>query len=76
MFMINLIISAAKAFSAWQHRERAYAALRALDDHSLADIGLHRSQIAALFGGVETPDPFVPPLPVRDQETFARRKTA
>jgi uncharacterized protein YjiS (DUF1127 family) len=75
MSVLNWVISAAKAVSAWQHREQAYGELRALDDHSLADIGLHRSQITALLGGIDAPDPFVPPQPVRARK-FAKRQAA
>ena len=46
MSAVNLLISAGRRFSDWRHRQQAYAELMALDDHSLADIGLHRSQIA------------------------------
>jgi uncharacterized protein YjiS (DUF1127 family) len=48
MSFLNLFISAGKAFSAWRRREQAYAGLMALDDRSLADIGILRSQIHAL----------------------------
>ena len=48
MLFLNLFISAGKAFSAWRRRERAYAELMALDERSLADIGIHRLQICAL----------------------------
>jgi uncharacterized protein YjiS (DUF1127 family) len=34
------------AFRAWQRRQSAYNELMALDDRSLADIGLSRSQIS------------------------------
>ena len=74
MPIVNLIISAARAFSARRERQQTYAELMALDDHSLADIGLHRSQIAGLFGGVRAPDPLLPPLPA--EQKFVRRKEA
>ena len=32
-------------FVAWRERERAFAELSALDDHTLADLGLRRSDI-------------------------------
>ena len=32
-------------FTAWRERERAFAELSALDDHTLADLGLRRSDI-------------------------------
>jgi uncharacterized protein YjiS (DUF1127 family) len=74
MSVVYLLTSAGRAFSAWRRRERAYADLMALDDHSLADIGLHRSQIAAVFGGVRTPDPILPPVRARQQ--FVRHRAA
>ena len=76
MSVINLLISAGRRFSDWRHRQQAYAELMALDDHSLADIGLHRSQIAGLFAGVRTPDPLLPSLPLPKQEKFVRRREA
>ena len=76
MSVVHLLTSAGRAFSAWRRREQTYAELMALDDHSLADIGLHRSQIAGIFGGVRTPDPLLPPLPLPKQEKFVRRKEA
>ena len=76
MSMVNFFISAARAFSAWRQRQQTYAELMALDDHSLADIGLHRSQIAGLFGAVRSPDPFLPPLSLPKQREFVRHKEA
>ena len=57
MSVVNLLISAGRHFSDWRHRQQAYAELMALDDHSLADIGLHRSQIAGLVEGYRMPNP-------------------
>jgi uncharacterized protein YjiS (DUF1127 family) len=51
MFILNLMISAWKAFADWRRRERAYDELMALDDHSLADIGICRSDIRAICEG-------------------------
>ena len=51
MPILNLFISAGRAFADWRRRERAYGELMALDDRSLADIGIHRSQIRALLEG-------------------------
>jgi uncharacterized protein YjiS (DUF1127 family) len=76
MSVINLLISAGKALAARRQRRQTYGELMALDDHSLADIGLHRSQIAGLYGGVRTPDPLLPPLSFPKQEKFGRRKAA
>ena len=64
MSVINLLVSAGRRFSEWRHRQQAYAELMALDDHSLADIGLHRSQIAGLVEGYRVPDPSVGTVPL------------
>ena len=40
MSVLNLLNSAWEAVADWRRRERAYAELMALDDHSLADIGI------------------------------------
>jgi uncharacterized protein YjiS (DUF1127 family) len=49
MSVLNLFLWAGRALAEWQRRQRAYADLTALDDRSLADIGIHRSQIRALI---------------------------
>jgi uncharacterized protein YjiS (DUF1127 family) len=51
MFIINMFISVGRVISDWRRRQRAYAELMALDDRSLADIGIRRSQIRALIEG-------------------------
>jgi uncharacterized protein YjiS (DUF1127 family) len=76
MSVVNFFISAGKAFAEWRRREHAYAELMALDDHSLADIGIRRSQIGALIDGVRMADPPLPPTSFGKQERFARRKAA
>ncbi len=52
MSLINLFVAARSALARWRRRQRAYDELMALDDRSLADIGIHRSQIPALVAGV------------------------
>jgi hypothetical protein len=47
-----------------------------LDDHSLADIGIHRSQIGAFVEGFDASGPLAPALPFPSREKFARRKEA
>jgi uncharacterized protein YjiS (DUF1127 family) len=76
MSAVNLLMSAIRRFSEWRRREMAYAELMALDDHSLADIGLHRSQIAALLDGGPKPASSPPPIPFPKRETLARPKEA
>ena len=41
----NVLAALATRFSAWRERERTYAELSSLDDHTLADLGLRRSDI-------------------------------
>ena len=76
MSVVNLLISAGRRFSGWRRRQQAYAELMALDDHSLADIGLHRSQIASLVEGRRIPDPSSAPVPFPKPENLARAKKA
>ena len=49
--LINLFVAVRNAFAAWQRRQRAYGELMALDDRSLADIGIRRSEIPAIIEG-------------------------
>jgi uncharacterized protein YjiS (DUF1127 family) len=49
--LINLFVAARNAFAAWRGRQRAYDELMALDDRSLADIGIRRSEIPAVVEG-------------------------
>jgi uncharacterized protein YjiS (DUF1127 family) len=51
MSIVNLLIAAGRAIADWRRRKRAYGELMALDDRSLADIGIRRSQIRALVEG-------------------------
>jgi uncharacterized protein YjiS (DUF1127 family) len=76
MSVVNLFIAAGRRFSDWHRRQQAYAELMALDDHSLADIGLHRSQIASLVEGHRRPDPSSAPVPFPKPEKLARPKEA
>jgi uncharacterized protein YjiS (DUF1127 family) len=46
--MTNIISSIVESFKAWRERERTYAELNALDDHTLADLGLRRSDIPSV----------------------------
>jgi uncharacterized protein YjiS (DUF1127 family) len=41
----NLLHSLSTSVASWRARQRAYAELSALDDRSLADIGITRSEI-------------------------------
>ena len=55
MSVLSLLNSAREAFADWRRRERACAELMALDDHSLADIGIRRSDIRAICEGSHAP---------------------
>jgi uncharacterized protein YjiS (DUF1127 family) len=70
MSVLNLLISARKAFADWQRRQRAYAELMALDDHSLADIGIHRSQVRDLCEGLYAPARSAATAPARQPGKF------
>jgi uncharacterized protein YjiS (DUF1127 family) len=54
MFIINLFATAREAFSEWRRRSRAYSELMSLDDRSLSDIGVDRSEIPSLVYGRQT----------------------
>ncbi len=64
MSVINLFSAARNAISEWRRREKAYGELMALDDRSLADIGIHRSQIGAAIAGFPVATPAAKPHPV------------
>jgi uncharacterized protein YjiS (DUF1127 family) len=49
MFIVNLFVAAHQAFAEWRRRHLAYAELMALDDRSLADIGIRRSEIPGII---------------------------
>ena len=51
MSLVNLFVAARTAIKNRRQRQRALDELMALDDRSLADIGIHRSQIAAIVEG-------------------------
>ena len=70
MSVINIFVAARNALSERRRRNEAYAELMSLDDRSLADIGIHRSQIPALLEGVDKgvaaveAEPVVPASPL------------
>jgi len=66
MSLINLLVAARAAIAGWRQRQRAYGELMALDDRSLADIGIRREEIRAIVEGFQaeprrTPAPAYPP---------------
>jgi uncharacterized protein YjiS (DUF1127 family) len=68
MFILSLVDSARHAVAGWHRKQQAYAELMALDDRSLADIGIRRSEIPAIVEGnheaVQHPgeSEFIPPF--------------
>jgi uncharacterized protein YjiS (DUF1127 family) len=68
MSVLNLLNSTREAFADWRRRERACAELMALDDHSLADIGIRRSDIRAICEGSHKPEA---PVAVPQRGKFA-----
>ena len=53
MAFVNLVAAGWNQLTEWRRREQAYAELMSLDDRSLADIGIHRSQIPAIVEGMD-----------------------
>src|SRR3954470_15984315 len=56
MSLMNLFAKARGALARWRQRLRAYDELAWLDDRSLADIGVHRSQIPAVVDRLHEAD--------------------
>ena len=68
MSLINLFVAARAAIAGWRQRQRAYGELMALDDRSLADIGIRREEIRAIVEGFQAeprraPEPAYEPQP-------------
>ncbi len=68
MSLINLFVAARSAIARWRQRQRAYGELMALDDRSLADIGIRREEIRAIVEGFQAeprraPEPAYKPRP-------------
>ena len=63
-------------FTAWRERERAFAELSALDDRTLADLGLRRADIPLVVycKARATPDTTLTGTPVAQVPDRARRE--
>ena len=49
MSLINLAVAKGGVWARWRRRRRAYCELTPLDDRSLADIGIRRTDIPAVL---------------------------
>jgi uncharacterized protein YjiS (DUF1127 family) len=76
MSLINLFVAARNGFAEWRHRARAYDELMALDDRSLADIGIHRSQIPGIVEGSSRAALRIEAEPVRSNLDFRPARVA
>ena len=57
MFTVSLFAAAREAFAEWRRKQQAYTELMSLDDRSLADIGIRRSEIPAIVEGYHEASP-------------------
>ena len=74
MSVVSILVAARAALAERRERRRAYEELAALDDRSLADIGLHRSQLPGMVESLyESMELDAAPAAVR---TSARRGDA
>ena len=64
MSLINLFVAARSAIARWRQQQRAYGELMALDDRSLADIGIRREEIRAIVEGLHA-EPRRAPAPAQ-----------
>jgi uncharacterized protein YjiS (DUF1127 family) len=76
MFFVNLVAAAGNAITEWRHRQQAYTELMSLDDRSLADIGIRRSEIPAIVEGYHEASPKPREREVPEDGIFAHRKLA
>ncbi len=56
MSLTTLIAAAGHGLAEWWRRKQAYEELMALDDRTLADIGIHRSQIRSIVWREDVPE--------------------
>jgi uncharacterized protein YjiS (DUF1127 family) len=74
--LATVFTTLAQRFIAWRQRERAFAELSALDDHTLADLGLRRADIPMVVYGYDKSEPaaaVVEPLRLPANSNLGRR---
>jgi len=76
MSLINLFVAARDAIAGWRQRQRAYGELMALDDRSLADIGIRREEIRAIVEGYYDNDGRRASAPARAAAAPSHRQAA
>jgi uncharacterized protein YjiS (DUF1127 family) len=76
MSLVNFFVSAGRAIADWQRRQRAYEELMALDDHSLADLGIQRSEINAYLAAGRRHSEISTAATARQEAVFGQRKPA
>ena len=74
MSVLNLMTSAWGAVADWRRRQQAYSGLMALDDHSLDDIGIRRSEIRGICEGSYAAVRSAPSVPSLEHDKFASPK--
>jgi uncharacterized protein YjiS (DUF1127 family) len=76
MFLVPFLTAARHALSEWRRRQQAYAELTSLDDRSLADIGIRRSEIPAIVEGYHDTSRSAPESENEFPSAFTTRKLA
>ena len=71
MSLINLFVAARDSIANWRQRQRAFGEPMALDDRSLADIGIRREEIRAVVEGYYD-EPRHAPAPARGPDAGYR----
>ena len=76
MFIVSLMTAAREGLAEWRRKQHAYGELMSLDDRSLADIGVRRSEIPAIVEGYHEASPNKRDKQFEPASAFAVRKLA
>jgi uncharacterized protein YjiS (DUF1127 family) len=71
--MLTIVSAAVRGFRAWQERQRVLNELYAMDDRSLADIGLRRGDIPFIVTAQPAPADARPALAANGQVAVKNR---